>query len=187
MHPSEAMCSEYFMQILKPIHDTGARAWIAGGAVRDWYVHRKVLSDVDVWFPSKEDMDRAAQGVAWKPTKDTNASINYRVDGKWWVQLVKKHFFSDMEATIAAFDFTVCCAATDGKSLITHPHFFIDLALKRLAFNTIPFPVSTWKRCAKYMEKGFKLCPDEQNKLLIALKGELADLTVEQANERYME
>lgn len=35
--------------------------------------------------------------------------------------------------------------------------------------------------------EGFQTLPDEEKKLLVALKGELAESTIEEANSRYME
>lgn len=185
-HPATKLCNEYFED--KVFSCLGEDCWVAGGAVRDWWLHRRVTSDVDVWFACEAHLLSAKEKAdkTWKLIKETPASINYK-NGGMWVQLIKKHYFPSMKTTVDAFDFTVCCAATNGKEFIHHDHFFIDLTMKRLAFNAIPYPVSTWKRCSKYMERGFKLCPDEQNKLLSAMKKELETFTIEEANERYME
>lgn len=102
-------------------------------------------------------------------------------------KLICKHYFESPSATIEAFDFTVSCGATDGATCFFHDHFFIDLCMRRLAFNKITYAISTWKRCQKYIARGFKLCPDEEKKLLAAMKAELADATIEEAEERYME
>lgn len=187
-HPAEQLCADYFGEILKPLIDAKVTFWVAGGAVRSWFQERAVNSDIDVWFPSEDEWNKAkaVAGKVWTLTKETPASANYAA-GRKWIQLIRKHYFPTPEATIAAFDFTVACAATDCKSLFFHDHFFIDLCMRRLAFNQIIYPVSTWKRCQKYIAKGFKLCPDEESKLLAALKDELATSTIEQADARYME
>jgi len=189
MHPAERMCAEYFEGIFKPLIDAQVTFWVAGGAIRSWFETRTVKSDIDVWFPSEMEWHKAKliAGKVWVPTKETNASANYSAGGKYWVQLVRKHYFKDPESTIAEFDFTVACAATDCRDCFFHEHFFIDLCMKRLAFNKIPYPLSTWRRCQKYIARGFVLCPDEELKLLEAMKAELADTTIEQANTRYME
>ena len=187
-HPAEKMCAEYFGELLKPLTDVGVTFWVAGGAIRAWFQERKVTSDIDVWFPSESEWTKAkaVAGKAWRLTKETPATANYAAGGKW-VQLVRKHYFESPEATIAAFDFTVACGATDCIQCYFHEHFFIDLTMRRLAFNNIVYPLSTWRRCQKYAEKGFRLCPDEEKKLLAAMKEELADSTIEEADARYME
>jgi hypothetical protein len=187
-HPAETLCAEYFAKILKPLTDAGVTFWVAGGAIRSWFQDRKVTSDIDVWFPCESEWRKAKETAdkVWKLTKETAATANYAA-GRNWIQLVRKHYFSTPEATIEAFDFTVSCGATDCASCYFHPYFFIDLCMNRLAFNKITYPLSTWRRCQKYAEKGFKLCPDEEKKLLAALKEELAFSTIEEANTRYME
>lgn len=188
MHPSERMCAEFFEKIFKPLIDSEVTFWVAGGAIRSWFQTRTVTSDIDVWFPSESEWTnaKAVADKVWKLTKETTASANYSA-GKHWIQLVRKHYFKDPESTISEFDFTVACAATDCRDCFFHDHFFIDLCMKRLAFNKIPYPLSTWRRCQKYMARGFVLCLDEELKLLEALKSELAVSTIEQANTRYME
>lgn len=192
-HAAVSLCRDYFLdRFLSPLKDHGAGdLWIAGGAIRDWWLHRKPQSDIDVWFGGGEAISaakKAAEALGWALTRETAASVNYRTDKGQWVQFVQKHFFPNLEETLAQFDFTVCCGGVglDGRVLV-HEDFFVDLSMRRLAFNAIPFPTSSFKRSAKYAEKGFKFCPDEQRKLLSALQSELAGATLEQAEARYME
>lgn len=190
-HPALQLCEEYFHERVLSVLVVG---WVAGGAIRDWFALREVKQDIDVWFADEASFNLAscnAKNAGWTETKDTGATVNFRTDRGQWVQLIRKHYFADLPATLDNFDFTVCCGGVhtvDGHSkLLVHPSFFIDLAMRRLAFNAIPFPTSSFKRSAKYIEKGFKFCPDEQSKLLAALQKELATSTVEQAEARYME
>ena len=189
-HPAVVLCVEYFKdRVFDKI--PSATLWIAGGAVRDWWLHRKPKSDIDVWFPNADQLAIAkadAELAGWKLTKETAASVNYRTDKGQWVQFVQKHYFASLSQTVEKFDFTVCCAGVErGGTLLVHKDFFIDLAMKRLAINALPYPTSTFKRSAKYAEKGFGFCPMEQKKLLEAMQAELLIETVAEAESRYME
>jgi hypothetical protein len=164
--------------------------WIAGGALRDWVMYRKPMSDIDCWFANQQTFDAATENAkkVWSLTKETEATINWKTDTGKWVQFIKKTFYADLQSTIEAFDFTACCIGVDRSGTVMHhQEALADIALKRLAFNAILFPTSTFKRVAKYCEKGFKICPDQQTILLGALKRALAESTIEEANARYME
>ena len=187
-HPAEQLCADYFAEILKPLIDADVTFWVAGGAIRSWFQERNVSSDIDISFPSEAEWNKAkaVADKAWTLTKATPASANYSA-GRKWIQLICKHYFPTPEATIDAFDFTIACGATDCRNCFFHDHYFIDLCMHRLAFHKITYPVSTWRRVQKYAAKGFKLCPDEEKKLLAALQDELSEITIEEAEARYME
>lgn len=164
--------------------------WIAGGALRDWVCHRKPLSDIDCWFPDQESVNEATTEAKkiWTLTTETAATINWKTENGKWIQFVKKTFYPSLQATIEAFDFTVCCLGIDRDGTVLHHQDALgDIALRRIAFNKILFPTSTFKRLAKYCEKGFRICPDQQSVLLLALQKELRESTIEEAESRYME
>jgi len=150
-------CAAWFRDVL----DAVPNGWIAGGAVRDYFSRTPTNSDIDVFFKSAKDL---ADGL--KSIKKAKARLLYtheHVEGfllnRKHVQLIKKHFFAGPAETIAEFDFTVCCAAVDhAGEVYTHEHFFEDLAGKRLAINSLPFPLSTLERLQKYAQKGFLAC-----------------------------
>lgn len=190
VHPLREQC-ELWSKSAVFNHTGDAECWIAGGCIRDWWSTRKVGSDIDVWFPDDRNLgiaSDAAKSNGWFITKETNASINWSTKSKLWVQFIKKHFFASIDETLSAFDFTVCCAGiTRHGEMKWHQDFAADLAAKRLAISKMTYPLSTWRRCLKYAEKGFKLCPDQERIILSALKGELESMTIEDANRRYME
>jgi len=190
-HDAVPACIDYFnTRFFAPLAEKGAtNLWIAGGAVRDWFTHRRPQADIDFWFANMEDWDKAkkaAEELGWRLEKETPASVNFKHKGQW-IQFIKKHFFKDMEDSLNNFDFTVCCGAVDKNRVLVHQDFFIDLAMRRLAFHALPYPAATFKRAAKYTGKGFKFCPTQQNRLLEALKTELNTITLEEANSLYMD
>jgi hypothetical protein len=181
-------CSKYFQKHV--FSQVQGNYWIAGGALRDWVLYRKPMSDIDCWFSCSADLELAKENASkvWTLTKETNATINWKTPSSKWVQFVKKTYYPNLQSTIESFDFTACCIGLgrDGE-VYCHAEALTDIALRRLAFNQILFPASTFKRMAKYCEKGFRICPDQQSVLLAALKKELTESTVEQAEARYME
>jgi hypothetical protein len=187
-NPAFSECVKYFN--LNVFEKVAGNFWIAGGALRDWVCHRKSLSDIDCWFPDMQAIHAATEEAkkVWTLTKETAATINWKTENGKWVQFVKKTFYPSLQATIEAFDFTACCLGVDREgNVLCHQDALGDIALRRLAFNQILFPTSTFKRMAKYCEKGFRICPDQQSILLAALKKELAESTIELAESRYME
>lgn len=189
-HVLAKQCCEYFTS--KVLSSLGGHGWIAGGCIREWWISRSIKNtDVDIWFPNEASVAFAkdkALSHNWKLTKETAASINFSTSNGIWVQLIKKCYFPTPADTIAAFDFTVCCAAVSQDGLIHHQDFFADLAAKRLAFNEILYPLSTLDRVRKYVAKGFTLCPDQNTLLMGRVREEfLSGATLPELQARYME
>lgn len=149
--------------------------WIAGGAVRDHFASMSLSSDIDIFFATKakftEAVELTKKNTAFKPqyTHDTLAAFTWQ--GKT-VQFIGTHFFNSPEETIANFDFTVCSCAVDTENVYLHPHFFEDLAARRLAINELPFPLSTLERMIKYIKRGFTPC----NGTLLTLSKAIAEV-----------
>lgn len=172
----EAGCIEWF----RPILENCRSGWIAGGAVRDYFARMNCDSDIDVFFPSQEEVNAAAvemvnlKGARLIYSNDT--AVGFVFKGRE-VQLIQQHYFATPQATIAAFDFTVCCCAVDLSGTYTHEHFLDDLAGRRLAINSLPFPLSTLERLQKYVRKGFQAC----NGTLLAIARAIQSLDLENA------
>lgn len=138
---------------------------IAGGFLRSVVSGEKV-TDIDVFGPSVEALDRAAMELAvkygTKPTKTRNA-ITVVVVGRAPVQFITRWLYTEAEAVIHSFDFTVAQAIlypAKGASLIVgdlssdehppisidaeakliwrgicSPRFYADLSAKRLVYT----------------------------------------------------
>lgn len=159
--------------------------WIAGGVVRAWLTGERIRpDDYDLFFASDEQADRvevaliAAGGVVTEhdalfqpstPLPDDEVSgevepavlrsVYYRIeiDGiDMVVNVARTHLWPDVHALLAAFDFTVCMAATDGERIVVGPTFHEDTAHRRL----VPSRETTRYRVGKYIGKGFKLSPE---------------------------
>lgn len=133
--------------------------WIAGGALRDYFSIGYPQSDIDVFFP-----DETQYSLLKSFLEEQGYEVQYEND-KVCVFFINKHkfdlvkvFFNDPRATIAEFDFTVCCCAVDKNDVYMHADFFPDLARRRLIINKLPFPLSTLQRLQKYIKKGYSIC-----------------------------
>lgn len=150
-------CIQWFKTLL----ETCSPGWIAGGAVRDYFARMNCESDIDVFFRSQEDVNTAAVAMAnlsgARLIYSNDTAVGYVYKGRE-VQLIQRHFFGSPQETIAAFDFTVCCCAVDLNGTYAHEHFADDLAGRRLAINSLPFPLSTLERLQRYVRKGFLAC-----------------------------
>ncbi len=155
------------------ILDDAPLAFVAGGAVRDWFCNVPNSSDVDLWFRNVADLDttRAALvALHGEPAFENDGVINFRIR-KHKIQLVKRVFFAGPSDVLAYFDFTISCGAVSAKEVVVHPHFFSDLCRRRLALVNLPHPRTTLTRVLKYERKGFRICPDAMNKLVKAIHG----------------
>jgi len=157
--------------ILTELKEENINCWVAGGAVRDYFLGLPVTSDIDLFFPDERNynlavsyFDEAGAKTIW----ESDNGMKVELDGKTF-DLVKKFFLSP-QATIEAFDFTVSMFAVDLKTVYTAPTSFIDLAKKQLMVNKITFPASSMSRAFKYHRKGFWICQGEQRKLIEAVQ-----------------
>lgn len=142
---------------------------IAGGAAFKLYRNLPLNdSDIDLWFNSKEDLDRAIQ--TWKDSlvdKEqltllviTDNSHTYycsdcRFDRCFKVQFIAKCFNEDIETTIRAFDFTVCQVAYKHGRLYLTPEAYRDNRDKVLRLATSYDREICHTRLRKYVMLGF--------------------------------
>jgi len=144
----------------KPTLEAFAPGFIAGGAVRDYFSQSKEETDIDVFFSNGVDMRDCLERIKSLPIKkiyENDLLAGFLFKGQH-IQIIKNHFFASLKDAIAAFDFTVCCAAVSLEDVFVHEFFFDDLAGRRLAINSLPFPLSTLERMQRYIKKGYTAC-----------------------------
>jgi hypothetical protein len=158
--------------ILKDLKEAGIICWIAGGALRDYFMGVPILTDHDIFFPDQSNYDKA---VDWFKKKE-KCKVIWQSDNGMKVALNKrkfdliKHYFPTPQDTIDAFDFTVSMFAVDHERVYYGETSFMDLAKRQLMLNKMPFPASTMSRAFRYYKKGFNMCHGEMKKLVEAIQ-----------------
>lgn len=175
--PNLAPVSQALEAIKALIPNTSVSYWIAGGAITS-AVCREKINDYDVFSPNPdkliEALDRTTATVTFKTEDFTNFKI-----GKMKVQVIKKIQPLTPEDTIEVFDYTIVCAAMRlNGDLIVHDRFWQDIATRRLVVNSLPYPLKSMERMAKYATRGFKPCPVG----LATLAKAITDLNVDWKN-----
>jgi hypothetical protein len=157
--------------ILDEMKDAGIKTWMAGGALRDYFMATKITTDYDMFFPNDIEYEKAktffkTKGAEIKWESDNGMKVKY--NGRIF-DLVKK-FFESPQSTIDAFDFTVSMFAVDFERVYYGETTFIDLAKRQLMINKITYPASTLSRAFRYYKKGFSMCQGEMKKLVEAIQ-----------------
>lgn len=164
-------CKAYFKKLI--LDRLPAKAWIAGGALRDFFIDaREQTKDLDIFFSSLKDFEAAKKWlVAHKAKKLANKNLTTELFAfeKKKLELVKSTFESP-DATINAFDFTVCCCAVDKKKVYHVDTFWHDIKTRSLVIHNPYFLYSTMYRVKKHLEKGFEIDRSDLDKLNQRLK-----------------
>lgn len=167
----ENAVSRYRKIILEDLRTAGIKCWIAGGAIRDYFMGVPIVTDHDIFFPNQDEYEKAAAFFREKASKviwesDKGMKVKY---GKRVFDLVK--FYRDgPQECINQFDFTVSMFAVDYDKVYHGETSFIDLAKRQLMINATPFPASTLSRAFRYYKKGFLMCQGEMKKLAEAIQ-----------------
>ena len=157
--------------ILTELKEVGIKCWIAGGALRDYFMAVKIITDYDLFFPNEIEYEKAKTFF-----KTKNAEVKWESDNGMKIKyndrtfdLVKK-YFENPQMTIDAFDFTVSMFAVDNDKIYYGESSFIDLAKRQLMINKITYPASTMSRAFRYYKKGFVMCQGEMKKIVEAIQ-----------------
>jgi len=161
----------YRKMILDEMKQKDITCWIAGGAIRDYFMGKPIKTDHDMFFPNEEEFRKGhefflSQGAEVKWESDNGVKLKF---GGRIYDLVKK-YFPDPQATIDAFDFTVCMLAVDTERVYHGQTTFIDLAKRQLILNKVTYPASTMSRAFRYYKKGFSMCLGEMQKLVESIQ-----------------
>lgn len=167
----ENAVKRYGELILNEMKEANIICWLAGGALRDYFMGVPVKTDYDMFFPNEIEYEKArtyfkAKDCEIKWESDNGCKMKYK---ERTYDLVKK-FFADPQTTIEAFDFTVSMFAVDQEKIYHGETTFIDLAKRQLMINEITYPASSLSRAFRYYAKGFRMCQGEMKKLFDAIQ-----------------
>lgn len=157
--------------ILSELKEAGVNCWIAGGAIRDYFMGVPVKTDHDLFFPSEAEFDKCrtffkAKNAEVKWESDNGMKVVY--NGRTFDLI--KHYFAGPQETIDNFDFTACMLAVDTEKVYHGEGTFIDLAKRQLMIHKLDHPASTMSRAFRYYKKGFSMCVGEMAKLVTAIQ-----------------
>jgi hypothetical protein len=167
----ENAVKRYNTIVLDELKKAEIKCWLAGGALRDYFMGVPVKTDYDIFFPNEKEYEKARTYFKAKEAEikwESDNGMKVKHNGKTY-DLVKK-FFSDPQTTIEAFDFTTSMIAVDNDKVYHGKTTFIDLAKRQLMINKITYPASTLSRAFRYYKKGFSMCLGEMKKLIEAIQ-----------------
>lgn len=115
---------------------------VGGGFIRETIAGNKP-NDIDVFGPTKEDLNLAATDLAVvrtvKPFKSDNA-ITLLCPPRLPVQFITRWTFATPQEVVPSFDFTVCQAVVWTDGTVWHSAcaetFYQDLAARRLVYTS---------------------------------------------------
>lgn len=162
------------VEIINPGLEQGP--WIAGGAAARWFTGETLsidndlskgltldpnrVHDIDVFVRSEQDYTFVTKELTTKAAAktifDTSNAVTYscHLDNREWKVQVIKHFFPDVQALLARFDFTCCQIATDGTSFVTQGTAASDIKNRIIRLNGKVAP-GLINRMTKYITYGY--------------------------------
>ena len=169
MNLTEENLKKIKFEILSQFHSD---CWIAGGAITDFILGRKIR-DIDVFFPSEKDMNKAKNkliSIGGKLVYEYTQGINMKYKG---MHYDLGHLAPSAQETINQFDYTACsiCVGKD-KKFLYHEDYFNHLENKELHYignHPNKFYLNKAKRMLRYLDKGFTLNQDNLEKWLNTL------------------
>lgn len=168
---------------LKPILNPVDGTWIAGGAIRQWFVGSEPSSDIDVFGKDQASLDSFVaenlNGAKVLTSRDNLTSFNHQGT---LVQVIKPRFYSSVEDLLDSFDFNVCQFCWDGKDIWSTTSSIISVLRGHLAVHKITkgFEADSLRRAFKYQQKGYKPCLGT----IQALAKSFTDLTGEEIDKQ---
>lgn len=165
--------------------------YVGGGFIRA-VVGGEEVSDIDIFGPSKDDLDAAAtQLAARRPGSKihrTGNAITLLSPERMPVQFITRWTFNDAHSLTRSFDFTVCQAAVwrnlhyptaPWESSISN-RFYIDLAARRLVY-TAPIREEeaggSLLRVLKYTRRGYTIQMESLGEVVARIAAKAGDPT----------
>lgn len=142
---------------LKPIEGT----WIAGGAIRQWFVGNEKSSDIDFFAQDEDKFDlliKHLESLCGKHIAEKEHAISFLYRGQL-VQAIKFNF-RNVQLMFDEFDFNVCQFAWDGTKVYSTLFAITSVMRGHLGVSKINkgLAIDSLRRAFKYTEKGYKPC-----------------------------
>lgn len=161
--------SKRFAKISDDVFDlieTG-KVFLAGGALRTLIDPDDEVCDYDLYFKNLDDVDLIKNILE----EDKQYNLYYQCpEGKLFcyktsddcgnstkIQLICEKAFENPANCIREFDFGACAAAYDGEKVYCFDMFVNNVRSKIITLLSLPYPLATFKRAAKYAAKGYNI------------------------------
>lgn len=157
--------------IIKELNELDIHFYIAGGCIRDYFMSKRT-SDIDLFFTREKDFRTVLEHFIRNEVEiilnnDKVVKLRY----KDVIFDLVKMLFANEEKLLNSFDFTVTqFAISENLAFYYTEEAFQDLVKKQLMLNNLQYPESTMKRVRKYMMKGFNICHEEIDKIILAIR-----------------
>lgn len=156
-------------------------AILAGGFIRD-AINDDTPKDMDLFFQSERDQRDAMTTLLdgrWSFVEQKGSVLTLSC-GQRDVQLI--HWsFSNISDLVSQFDFT-CCAVALMRSprkgtWVNHsaPSFKADTAARILKVHSLPKPVKSLSRVARFMKRGWTVTPETLEQIAKAIRADAGD------------
>lgn len=142
------------------------KVFLAGGALRTIIDKNDEVCDYDIFFYDLADVDaikkmllNAEFNLYYACPEDKLFSYIYSVDESFCikVQLICEQAYDDPIDCISQFDFGACAAALTSDKFYCYDVFINNVRNKTITLLSLPFPLASFKRAAKYAAKGYNI------------------------------
>lgn len=142
------------------------KVFLAGGALRTFIDAEDVVSDYDIFFYNLDDVEEIKKMLtdvgynlyyacpenklfSYIYSEDESSSIK--------VQLICEQAYESPIDCISQFDFGACAAALTHEKFYCYDMFINNVRSKTITMLSLPFPLASFKRAAKYAAKGYNI------------------------------
>lgn len=142
------------------------KVFLAGGALRTIIDPSDVVCDYDLFF---YDLDQVNSIKELLESMDFNAYYtcpenklfsyirSYDEYSSIKVQLICEQAYDSCIDCISQFDFGACAAALTAEKFYCYDMFINNVRNKTITMLSLPFPLASFKRAAKYAAKGYNI------------------------------
>lgn len=139
-------------------------AYLGGGCFRGVFGKDEVIADYDVFFKGEIDaanmrLDLEEAGFETVFQCPLGKLTTMKKDGIK-VQLITEFYYPTPQSLVETFDLDACFFVLYNNILYTSRRAIRAVRRKHITFNSVDFPVATFKRIMKYMQKGYTI-PNE--------------------------
>jgi hypothetical protein len=152
--------------------------WLAGGSVWKAIENLPLDCDIDFFFKDEIQYDEYLRKlksipyvyhVVTEKKNDYNITFGFHIYERGYNKTIPLQFVSfrlcnSLEELLNGFDFTVCQFGFDGQQLMIGDTALEDLKNRIIRFNNVANCANTAHHLRKYLEKGFTIPPDQQQK-----------------------